>query len=306
MQRSAPDRDQGFVLVVVLLGLVVLGGAVATFSASLRSHAREAAAEFARAEAESLADAGVNLALLDVLSAREDLRHARRFAINGGAVACREGGHVIEVAVSDETSRIDVNAASEETLAALFGGAGATPGDARRMAQSVMDYRDADSATRPVGAEAAEYRAAGLPYGPRNTPFQAVEEMGRMLGMDQRLLERITPSLTVHGGQPGIDPDGAPPELLAMLLAGEGSSARLPNDTAGLRAAFRRQMPQHVAIAGRQRFLLRSTARGRATFTREVVVELVSSRSRTHAIRVWRQGSAEPAQEGLAALAGSC
>lgn len=300
-------RDHGFALVVVLLALTAIGGAFVSFSATLRSHAREAAAAVARAEAESLADAGVNLAILDLLTAREDRRYRRRFALNGGPVTCASGEHAIEITVADETGRLDLNAAGEDLLVALFAGAGASPFEARRMAHAVIDYRDKDSTAHAQGAEAEDYRRAGLTHGPRNAPFLAPEEIGRVLGMDARILDRIAPHLTVHSGRAGIDPDSASPALLALLLRTDREPSQSQAEAGEIRREFRRRMPQHVAVPGRQIFAVRATAVGRgAIFVREAVLETGTSRSRTHAVRSWRQGSALPGTTANPASADPC
>lgn len=294
MRSNAARHEEGFVLVVALLALVLLGAVVTAFNTSLRSHLRDVRAITARAEVESLADAGVNIAILDLIAAREDRTRTRRFPINGAALSCQDDRATIEISVGDEAGLVDLNAAGEQLLEALFVGAGAGADSARAFANALIDFRDVDSTTRPHGAEAAEYRAAGLDHGPKNAPFDAVEELSRVLGIDASLIEKLQPFLTVHSGLAGIDPDAAPPELLSILSRGtarEGSE-QFSMDAASQRARFRRSLPQFVAVSARQRFTIRATARlPSAAFVREAVVEVTGSRSRAFAIRAWRQGT---------------
>lgn len=285
--------DEGFVLVVALLALAILGAIVAIFGTSLRSHLRDVGATVARAEAESLADAGINLALLDLLATREQRARQRRFAIDGTATACQVGEAAIEISIADEAGRVDLNTASEPLLEALLTGAGAGATAARAMTQAILDFRDPDSSTRPNGAEAAEYRAAGLTHGPKNAPFDAIEEISLVLGLDANLIARLQPFLTVHSGVAGLDPDAASPALLSALLVGTGQDGVTDPDTGSLRARFRRMQPRFVSISGRLRFTIRATARlAGAVFVREAVIEIASSRSRAYTTRVWRQGVA--------------
>jgi general secretion pathway protein K len=83
----------------------------------------------------------------------------------------------VHLSIQDEATKIDLNRAPEARLAALFGSVGVEPGEAQSLAAAIADFRDADDFVRPGGAEEAEYRAAGLAWGPKNAPFQAVEEL---------------------------------------------------------------------------------------------------------------------------------
>ena len=56
---------------------------------------------------------------------------------------------------------------------------------------------------RPNGAEEAAYRAAGLPWGPKNAPFETVEELQQVLGMTADIYKRVAPSLTTYSGEAG-------------------------------------------------------------------------------------------------------
>ncbi len=295
MQLNKARKEDGFVLVVALLALVLLGAVVATFNTSLRAHLKDVGAIVARAEVEGLADAGVNIALLDVIATLEDRTRTRRFPMNGAAVSCQTGSATIDISVVDEAGRIDLNAADEQLLVALFAGAGAESSAARAMANALIDYRDADTIARPNGAEVPEYRAAGLAYGPKNAPLDAVEEMSRVLNFDVGLLDRLHPYLTVHSGLAGVDPEAAPLALLLLLLNGSGHSVvdGAGMDAVSQRARFRQTLPQYVAVSSRLKFTIRAVARlPGAAFVREAVVDVSGSRARSYTIRAWRQGVA--------------
>jgi len=130
--------------------------------------------------AEAAADSAINLTLLR-LSAHEP-------GLLTGALANSTGlpefVQRISVSVQREAERVDLNAAGAGTLTACFLSTGVTPEEARSRAARVIDWRDADDVAGPGGAESAEYRAAGLGYGPRNAPFQSAGELRRVLGLD--------------------------------------------------------------------------------------------------------------------------
>ncbi len=179
-------RDGGFALVVVLLAIGLLALIATTFMFAVRAHLRSSAAISAAARAEALADGGVNIAVLDAISVREDRTRTRRFPIDGATVACRAGDDArLQVSVQDEAGRVDLNSASEALLLALMRGIGLGEDDAARMVDRILDYRDRDGDRRPLGAERAEYEAAGL-LGPKNAPLDAVEELAQVVGADAR------------------------------------------------------------------------------------------------------------------------
>lgn len=285
-------RDSGFALVLAMLVLLVLGAIAAGFAHSLRGHMRETAALAARAEAELLADAGVELALLDLLEVREGRSRQLRFPI-GKATACAIGDGSIEVVVGDESGRVDINAAGGELLTLLLAGTGAPPAAAAAMAAAILDHRDADDATRDGGSELAEYRAAGNRDGPKNAPFDSVDELAQVLSLDAKALARIRPFVTVHSGSAGLTPEAAEPELLAALLAASPQPAVRGADRRSLQAGFRRVFPQLVTVTPSRSFRVRATARMRgAAFSREAVIVLSTSRSRPYLVRDWRQVAA--------------
>jgi general secretion pathway protein K len=93
---------------------------------------------------------------------------------------------------------MDLNHAPETRLAALFASAGADQSKARSLADNVADFRDPDNLPHSHGAEAAEYQAAGLAWGPKNAPFQDVEELQQVLGMTPEIYDRVSAHLTTN------------------------------------------------------------------------------------------------------------
>lgn len=107
----------------------------------------------------------------------------------------------------------------------------------------MIDWRDPDDLPRPHGAEANEYRAAGLAYVPRNAPFQTTSEVQQVLGMNYELYSRIEPAITIYGsgGQPNAA--YAPLEALRAL---PGMSEELARQL----IEARQQVPPGQPLAG--------------------------------------------------------
>ena len=105
--------------------------------------------------------------------------------------------------------------------------------------RSARGFRDPGDRRRLNGAEESDYRAAGLPYRPKNAPFEVVDELQQVMGMTRQLYERVAPFVTVYTRRPGVDPNTAPCgvlfaipgadyNLVATLLAERPAAAGSP------------------------------------------------------------------------------
>ncbi|MEO7084572.1 MAG: helix-hairpin-helix domain-containing protein, partial [Gemmatimonadaceae bacterium] len=84
------------------------------------------------------------------------------------------------------------------------------------LAQSIMDWRDADSIPRPNGAERDAYIKAEKLALPANAPFRTVEELQDVMGMTPEIYQKAAPYLTVLGtGQ--VNVNTAPVPVLRAL-----------------------------------------------------------------------------------------
>lgn len=290
-----PAEDGGFALVAVLLALAVLAMIATTFMVVVRAHVRSVAAISATAGAEAMADGGVSVAVLDLHAVREDRTRARRFPVDGSMVVCglADGARLV-IAVQDEAGRVDLNSASEALLVALMRGSGFNDRDAEQLAQRILDYRDRDAERRAAGAERPEYEAAGLP-GPKNGPFDAVDELAQVLGADAVLLDRLRGAITVYSGLTGVDPKVMSPKSVAQIASGAAAGVAAFSDIA--RPALPGSLPtRFIEVSPQQVYRVRSTARTRdgATFVREAVVDLGPRRARSHTFRRWTRGSSQP------------
>ena len=199
------------VAAISLVGTVVARESVATAQNRV-DHARaawraEGCLEIARATiADALADgdrASLAWTGLDSIVARSSL-----LADAGCDIAARPAG-----------AALDANAAGAEQLQRLFRAAGARPGQADSLTDALLDWRDRDDEPRPMGAEAAWYRArAELP--PRDEAIADVVELRRIRGMSD--LPGVD---TLLGVEPGRIPLGRAPLAVVASLPGIGEEA---------------------------------------------------------------------------------
>jgi general secretion pathway protein K len=130
-------------------------------------------------------------------------------------------GVELSVTLTNERSRIDLNAATREQLAALIeiaqGEEGFDDAERDRVADAIIDWRDEDDLAQLNGAEDGDYEDAGLPYGARDGPFRSVEELRQVLGVTRALYERLAPDLTVYNETGGVEQRFASAQVLAAL-----------------------------------------------------------------------------------------
>jgi general secretion pathway protein K len=206
--------QRGVAFVVVLWLLALLAILLGSFALLSRSESLQARHYHDATRARYYAEAGIAHAAYALAFPDQALRwmpDGRPYA-----VAYREAE--LDIRITDESGKIDINAADDVLLTAFFQVMGLELLDAAALAAAILDWRDPDDLVSINGAEVGEYEAAGRDYGPANAPFVTIGEIQQVLGMSYALYERIAPMLTVYSGQPQPTLAYAPPELLQALL----------------------------------------------------------------------------------------
>jgi general secretion pathway protein K len=124
---------------------------------------------------------------------------------------------VLRVTLNDESGKIDLNTASDALLMGLFVSTGLGHEASTHLLDAVLDWRDADKLKRLVGAEEDDYRAAGKSYVPSDAPFETVDELQRVLGMNSELYRKLSPVLTVYSRQSGVNTAVASARVLLAI-----------------------------------------------------------------------------------------
>ena len=238
MRPSIASKQTGVALILVLWITVLLTVIASGFAYSMRTEALAARNAISVAQARALADGAIWRVAFELMRPRGPLE---TWQTDGAAHYWQEGGATIAANAIDESGKIDLNTASDALLRNLFQSVGADADTATRLVDAIGDWKDADDLKRPQGAEAADYKAAGLSYTPANAPFETVAELQRVLGMTPALYAAVADSLTVFSRQPGVNPAYA---SRAVLLA-------LPNTTPEMVDAYIAQrndaLAQHLA-----------------------------------------------------------
>jgi general secretion pathway protein K len=213
-------RSGGFALLIVLWTLVLIAFIVARLTASGRTEIRIAGNLVADAVTEAAGDGAIFTAIFNQLDPSPD----QRWPLNGQAHELMIGSSRVLVQLEDEAGRVNPSTASPDLLEALLRTTGSDPESAHRLAAAIGQWVGSAAvtpttpATRPQNTVPADYRAAGLDYGPPGEPLETLDELGRVLGMTPAVLDAIRPHLTLFG-PPQPNPASADPVVAATLAS---------------------------------------------------------------------------------------
>lgn len=216
MSRAPLRRIQsGAALILVLWLIVLLAGVVGACALAARVEHLQTRSGLSLLQGGEMARAGLEYGLYRLSHASLD---QPVWQADGRVYAWQFNGVPVEVRLQSESGKVDLNHADPTLLSALLVQAGAPPAQAGRIAAAIIDWRDADDLVQPGGgAEAGQYVAAGLPYGPANGPFVTVGELRRVMGMDEALFQTLVPWVTVWSDRLQPEPSLAPAEVLRAM-----------------------------------------------------------------------------------------
>jgi general secretion pathway protein K len=298
---SAGKRSQrGIAFVLVLWVIAMLSIILGSFSVVARTENLQARHLFDATQARYAAEAGLNLAVYELRKTDP----AERWVGDGRPYRFGYGTAEIEVAVTDDSGKIDLNANNNDAiLTNLFVSRGLALDQAEALAAAIHDWKDADDEAQPNGAEIGEYKAAGLSYGPKNAPFDTVSELQQVLGMNYALFEKLEPSLTIYSGRgspsaafadastlAAMYPDASPEELQQLVQQRQATAS---TDLANSGLTLPDGTPL-VAGGGGLTYSVKSRATlpNGASTTLDATIRMggVSTAGRPYVILRWRDG----------------
>ena len=220
---TTPARTRGIALVAVLWAVVLLSALAASFVSTARTTTALAHNQIESAQASAIAEAGIYKTIAGLIE-QSSSRSSRSAQADDAAVIADAAGNALPadpalwrvdgtayrwryadaellISIQAEDGKIDLNAAPNDLLKALLVSNGVDEARATALVDAIADFRDANSLPRLNGAEDDAYRAAGLAYGAKDAPFEAVEELEQVLGMTRTLYEKIASALDAELGR---------------------------------------------------------------------------------------------------------
>ena len=231
-RRVPAVGEQGIALVMVLWLMVLLVVLASQFALSARTGLETVRNLKEDREAYFLAYAGIQMAVREIMADSEyhyydeerQLKFASRLYEGGysSRTAIPLGGGFVSYSIKDEGAKLNINelAADESQLRyllqTLF-----PEGDEwiDSVADSILDWVDADDDHRANGAEDDYYRTLEPPYAAKNGSFDTLNELKKVKGMTDEIYDALARTVTVYPGG-GINVNTAPVEVLvagAML-----------------------------------------------------------------------------------------
>jgi general secretion pathway protein K len=274
--RRRPRDERGAVLLLVMLILALISVLVLSWAQEWRTELQLAANFKEARQSRRLAEAGVYYALGRLLEGKflqtmaasmdpQELAAKLAGSWQGDQVVhqLKFPGGFVAVQAEDEGGKINLNRATEETLASLFAVLGFPPEQIAIMGDSIADWRTGGESPRLNGAKSAYYLGLDPPYVSRDGPFESVEELGWVRGFEaNHIISRLGDYLTVQPVSQGVNVNTAPlPVLVAMGLPSEVAQnviqARQGQPFANFEEIF--QLGLQVAPEQLQQFSFRSS-----------------------------------------------
>ena len=307
--HSAPRGQTGIALIIVLWITTLLMLVASSFIYAMRTDVHIVANSLARARLEAVADAAVQRGILEMLKSPQ---LPNRWTTDGVAQPWSYQGVAVDVSMTDESGKLDINTVSDVLLRGLFLAQGMKDEEVAAVTDAILDWRDPDSLKRLHGAEEAEYLAAGYSYKPANAAFQSIEELRLVMGMTPELFDKVAPLITIYSRQPGINASIA---ARGVLRAIPGATDLLVDQYIALREqarAAKTPIPQFAPAApypssfANGVVIVRAVATGGegnegASFIREAVVMRLATPKRPYTFLRWKEGTVM-APDSLAAL----
>lgn len=157
----------------------------------------------------------------------------------------------VQVRALDLGTQLNINTLSEAELRTFFSFVLGNFETSDKLAQSIVDWRDADDIPRTLGAEKDQYVRAGMMMLPQNGQFREVEDLLNVMNMTPEIYATVSPFLTVRGDGT-VNLNTAP---AAVLRALPGMTDEILGQILTLRSAGRRitsaQQVMQAATRGR-------------------------------------------------------
>jgi type II secretory pathway component PulK len=234
MNPRVHPNSSGMALVLAMIAVFVFSALAAGFALSMKIEARLAQKADSEQQLYWLGRSGVELARW-VLSQQTAIPSEPYDALNqvwaggpGGAgtsnsVLCglslnnyQVGDGAVSVKIIDLDRKVNINTASREVIVQALTLMGVDANDISVVADSILDWIDADDIPRVAGAESDYYQGLAVPYYAKNAPIDNLSELLLVKGVTQEMYwgsnaTNHTPSVFQHklglGHTPGQTPD---------------------------------------------------------------------------------------------------
>ncbi len=280
------QSERGMVLIVVLWAVAIISFVLVAVNFTAESETFIARNSVAAARARHAAEGGIQIGLARLLARHDD----PNAAFDGTAEPADIAGTRVDIAITDEAGKIDINVAPMELLFGLFKAIGRPTPQATLLACQIVERRgDGDPACGPASSERRTHPL-----------FTTVGELAFLPGIDPATYAAIADHVTIRTRASAIDPRAA---SRTVLLAVPGATASVVDTYLGQRAAFRDLGPETIQealvaspalmLSQRRDFTIRAHAvTNGAQYTVDMEVRLAPNAERPFTITAWHTPAA--------------
>lgn len=189
---TGAGRQRGFALLLVLWGLVLVALLLSVVTASGRRDITDAMAARDVAAAEAAADAAIAETIWHVLDGGGDA-----WPLADGRHVLREGAATVEVEISDDRGKVDINQALPTLTEALLAVLGVDRSQAHDLAVAISEWHSQAAGPDGDPQVGSAYRMQGLVWGPPGVEFQTLDELLLVRGMTRPIYQALLPNITL-------------------------------------------------------------------------------------------------------------
>ncbi len=206
-------EQDGIALVLVLWVLALLTVIAMGMTTVTRTEMSLSGNRVNEARLRALSDAAISMVVLR-LGSQEEADH---WLPDGSVHAWRFADRDLQIRLYNESSRVDLNKTTEDTLVRLLVEKGVASADAEHAVSILRDWQDRDDSVRPQGAEDSAYKAQGMAYGSKDLMFHDVGELSLLLPPFNQLIPLLSQHTTVHSNSTRVVAEYADATVLAAL-----------------------------------------------------------------------------------------
>ncbi|GBE34893.1 general secretion pathway protein K [bacterium BMS3Bbin06] len=180
-------QQDGVALLLVLWVLILLMVLGMSFSYMTRTELEAGHYFNRRLKDDMLLEGAIQRAVLELLHARKSPDAEDIWDLNGGLNLLKEDNSEMEIRIIPESSKVDLNRASDVILKGLLAAIGVDAETQDVIADSLLDWRDPDDLHRLNGAENDYYHSLDRPYDCKNGNLDSTEELLLVRGVTREI-----------------------------------------------------------------------------------------------------------------------
>ncbi|MFM9827772.1 MAG: hypothetical protein ACKVOB_03380 [Sphingomonas sp.] len=275
---TARRDEAGYALIAAVASIAFFALVSLMMIEATRGTVMVAGAELSRARLLAAADAGVAIALQDLMQPNP----ISKVPINGSARELTYDRYLLRVAVDDERGKIALNQLNKQQVEVMFSGFGVQGAALEEAVDGFLDWRDEDDSPRARGAEDGEYAARGIVA--RNGPLKTVGELALIHGVGPALAARMAPVVTLNFGLRGeFDPRTASAIARRVMIESDADGASAA-DAVQVREAT--SLGDSNSLIGRPLTIRVEASDGQGGHARRrLIIELAGADGRTYFVR---------------------